>query len=194
MTFWIHDYKILFDKNQLEVWPNTTMTRDVKLNAISRLIILVSLFGTIFISFSMLWIGIISLTAIVWFQSNNSPKETFATASIDRTVPTASNPLMNVLLPEINNNPNRKKAMKSYSPETAPAIMEAVKKNLPDKRLYGNPDDKTELEYSMRNFYTTASSTIPNDQEGFSKFLYGDMPSGKEGNPIALEKHNPRLK
>ena len=50
-----------------------------------------------------------------------------------------------------------------------------------------------DLEYSMRNFYTTASTTIPNDQEGFSKFLYGDMISAKEGNPSALARQNPRL-
>ena len=45
----------------------------------------------------------------------------------------------------------------------------------------------------MRNFYTTASTTIPNDQEGFSQFLYGDMISSKEGNPISLGRQNPRL-
>jgi hypothetical protein len=45
----------------------------------------------------------------------------------------------------------------------------------------------------MHNFYTTASTTIPNDQEGFSAFLYGDMPSGKEGDEAALAKRNVRL-
>ena len=50
-----------------------------------------------------------------------------------------------------------------------------------------------DLEYSMRNFYTNPSTTIPNDQKGFSEFLYGDMISAKEGNPIALARQQPRL-
>ena len=45
----------------------------------------------------------------------------------------------------------------------------------------------------MRSFYTTASSAIPNDQEGYSHFLYKDMISGKEGNAAALLRNVARI-
>ena len=34
---------------------------------------------------------------------------------------------------------------------------------------------------SSRQFYTNPSTTIPNDQESFAKWCYGDMPSCKDG-------------
>jgi hypothetical protein len=93
---------------------------------------------------------------------------------------------MNVLLPEINGNPNRKSAIKSYTPSSEKEINDQAKQNLPDPRIYKGTRNEMDFEYSMRNFYTTASTTIPNDQEGFSKFCFGDMISAKEGNPTAL--------
>jgi hypothetical protein len=100
---------------------------------------------------------------------------------------------MNVLLPEINGDPNRKPALKSFDPATEKEINNSVKQMLPDARIYKGTKNEMDLEYSMRNFYTNPSTTIPNDQEGFSQFLYGDMISAKEGNPIALLRQQPRL-
>ena len=42
----------------------------------------------------------------------------------------------------------------------------------------------------MHTFYATPNTKIPNDQEGFANFCYGDMISSKEGNPLALERNN----
>jgi hypothetical protein len=49
------------------------------------------------------------------------------------------------------------------------------------------------FDHSMRNFYTNPSTTIPNDQEGFANFCFGDMISAKEGNEFALARNMPRL-
>jgi hypothetical protein len=49
------------------------------------------------------------------------------------------------------------------------------------------------FDHSMRNFYTNPSTTIPNDQEGFANFCFGDMISAKEGNEFALGRNMPRL-
>jgi hypothetical protein len=107
------------------------------------------------------------------------------------TVPTEKNPLMNVLLPEINGNSNRGKAL-AYTPKTEKKIMEKVKKGL-DPRIYRGTNNELDLEYSMRQFYTNPSTTVPNNQEEFATFCYGDMISSKEGNEIALGRQNPRL-
>ena len=34
----------------------------------------------------------------------------------------------------------------------------------------------------------TANTQVPNDQKSFQEYLYGSMISGKEGNPLALER------
>jgi len=194
MTFWIHDYTILFQKDQIQFWPMENMTTDEKLNAITRFVILLSLLGFVLTQMPrFLIIGAVTVACMVAYQSTIKKVEPFTTPKYkEHTVPTPTNPLMNVLLPEINGNPNRKEALQSYTPETEKKINDNVKKML-DPRIYKGMNNEMDLEYSMRNFYTTASTTIPNDQEGFSKFCYGDMISAKEGNPIALIKQNPRI-
>ena len=46
MSFWIHNPSILFDSKHItELWPYSFMDKDAKLNAATRLIILITLFG-----------------------------------------------------------------------------------------------------------------------------------------------------
>ncbi len=193
MTFWIDNYTVLFKQDQLFFWPTEDMTMDEKLNAITRFVIVLSLLGSVLTqTVKFLWIGLATIVIIVIYRNNIKPPEPFTQQRSQHTVPTEKNPLMNVLLPEINGNPNRKKALDSYNSDTEKDINDNVKKML-DPRIYKGINNEMSLEYSMRNFYTTANTTIPNDQDGFSKFCYGDMISAKEGNEIALLKQNPRL-
>lgn len=190
MTFWIYDYTILFQKD-IQIWPTDDMTSDEKLNAISRFVILLSLLGLVLTqSVRFLWIGGATLLIITMFHNAQTTQEPF-TQQTSLTVPTEKNPLMNVLLPEINGNPNRGKAL-AYTPKTEKKIMEKVKKGL-DPRIYRGTNNELDLEYSMRQFYTNPSTTVPNNQEEFATFCYGDMISAKEGNKVALARYNPRL-
>lgn len=193
MTLWIHDYTILFQKDKLQFWPTDDMTGDDKLNAISRFVILLSLLGFVLTqSVRFFWIGIATLFIIVMYHNASyANTEAFTQKVTTRTVPTEKNPLMNVLLPEINGNPNRGKAL-AYTPKTEKKIMEKVKKGL-DPRIYRGTNNELDLEYSMRQFYTNPSTTVPNNQEEFANFCYGDMISAKEGNEIALSRQNPRI-
>jgi hypothetical protein len=197
--FWINNPSILLNKDNLVFWPTETMTTNEKLNAITRLVVLLCILGFVFTqNFNFIWISMLTLVCIVsYYQLNSQPKENFEKQNfIQHTNPTDKNPLMNVMLPEINGNPTRKSALKSYLPETEKIINDKVKKQISknvDARLFQGVNNELDLEYSMRNFYTNPSTTIPNDQEGFSQFLYGDMISAKEGNPIALARQNPRL-
>ena len=105
------------------------------------------------------------------------------------TKPTKTNPLMNVTLPEINENPNRAPANESYLPDTIKQINNDVKENIIktndlDPRLFKDLGDQMNFEQSMRQFYTTASTTTPNDQGAFINFCYGDMKSCKEDNSV----------
>ena len=75
--FWVNEPTILFNKeNILELWPTSDMSYEEKLNAISRLIILVTIVSFIFSgSIRILIIGILTLVAIAvlykQFKKNN---------------------------------------------------------------------------------------------------------------------------
>ena len=190
MTFWMPHYTLLFQKDQLEFWPTESMQMDEKLNAITRFVIVLSLLGSILTqTFKFVWIGLVTLLLIIAYHQSLKKTEPFTTRTLKRhTVPTKKNPLMNVLLPELNGNPNRKSALKSYEPEVEKVINEKVKENLPNPAIYKGLNNEMALDYSMRSFYTNASTTIPNDQGGFGEFCYGDMLSAKDGSKSALLK------
>ena len=195
MTFWMPNYTILFQQDQMQFWPTETMTVDEKLNAITRFVIVLSLLGSVMTqTFKFVWIGIVTMILLVFYHKSLNPVENFTAQTLaSHTVPTKNNPLMNVLLPELNGNPNRKPALKSYRPETEKIINEKVKDTIPNPAIYKGLNNEMTLDYSMRNFYTTASTTVPNDQEGFGEFCYGNMSSGKDGNKDALSKKNQPL-
>jgi len=47
--------------------------------------------------------------------------------------------------------------------------------------LFDDRGDKFEFEQSMRQFYTTANTRVPNNQFEFARFCYGNMASCKDG-------------
>ena len=114
------------------------------------------------------------------------------------------NPFSNVLLTDIMDDPDRKAAPPSFSPEVDVDITKNIKKSVQfmnpgikntGKQLYGDLWENFELDKSNRAFFTTANTRIANDQGAFSKFLYGNMPSGKGSSPednLQREKDNYR--
>lgn len=80
IQFWINDPSILFDKEYIfELWPTSNMLYEQKLNAISRVIILVTIIGFILLrSPRILIVGLLTLAAIVvlYNQQKNSKKLT----------------------------------------------------------------------------------------------------------------------
>ena len=79
---------------------------------------------------------------------------------------------MNPLLTEILDNPNRARS--------APVTSNAVKRKIEESfkatsDLYMDTSDKFDLAQSMRTFHTVQSGLIPNDQDGFLKFLSKGM-------------------
>ena len=147
-------------------------------------------------------------------ESPEKIKENFTNAILydevkdEYTNPKDNNPLMNVLLPEISYNPTRNEAAPAYNAEVEKKINKSTKDYVVDntfsdesakqkeyirRKLFSDLGDSYTFDYSMRNFYTNPNTTIPNDQEGFANFCFGDMISAKEGNEFALGRHQPRL-
>lgn len=89
--------------------------------------------------------------------------------------PTQDNPFMNPnLITE--RNPNAP-ADSIFSKKTKNEISKLFYKN-----TYADPDDVYNRNNPANRFYTTPSTTIPNRQDEFANFLYGNMTSRKEQN------------
>jgi hypothetical protein len=115
--------------------------------------------------------------------------------------PDSSNPFGNVLVTDYIYDPQRKPAPPAYNQNVNEEIIEQakefVRKSNPDQpdlseKLFQDLGDQYVFEQSLRPFNSTASTTIPNDQQSFSEFCYGSMVSCKEGNAFACVKNNSR--
>jgi len=113
--------------------------------------------------------------------------------------PTPENLFSNVLMNDYDYNPNKKPAPPINKPDINDTILSDAKlmiqklnpgqPNIADK-LFVDLGEQFVFEQSMRPFYSTASTTIPNDQSGFADFCYGSMISCKDGNLFACARNN----
>ena len=155
--FWFNDPIILFNKESiLEIWPTQQMSFEAKLNAISRIVIFMSLLGFIFTrNLKLIIIGIVTLAIIFTlyklrkqsiikegFSVNPSMQPSPLSPAPMTTNPvtletvlrtefhptTKKNPFGNVLLTDIADNPNRKAAAPSFNPDVYDDITSSVKK------------------------------------------------------------------
>lgn len=204
--FWVQDPRVLVDKETLyEVWPQEVMSRTRKLNAITRLVVLLTVVGfALSRSLKVAVTGIITLgvIALLYYVEKPRYKESFALSSPPETThkanlqfmtPSEQNPLGNVMLTEINDNPEREMAPPAFQDQISKNIEAKTKEviqNLnpsqPDMKeeLFGDQGDEFLFKNSMRNFYTTPNTQIPNSQEAFAQFCYGDLKSCKDGDAV----------
>ena len=211
-VFWLKNPMILIDKNHItQLWPEKNMQMEDKLNAMTRFILVLTILGFIFTnSVKVIMSGVVTLAVIVMLYFSKKDKKKISVDDLKRegftnrevyqnlkdnfTTPTPKNPMMNVLVNEYSENPHRKQAAPSFNEEVTEDINESVKRNLieeqnVDPRLFQNLGDNFVFDQSMRNFYTTPNTKIPNDQKGFAEFCYGTMVSCKEGNEFACERN-----
>lgn len=211
-TFWLNNPSVLLDKEEIaRLWPDKNLSLGSKLNAITRLVLLLAIVGfTLTRSFKIIISAVITLVVIVIIyktEKQNDIKKQINTNIVHEgfinnksknnsnqsfTYPTKKNPLMNVLLPEIKYNPERNAAAPSFNPNIETKINESAGNVGPDPRLFLDLGDTIDFEQSMQRFYTTANSRVANDQTSFAKFCYGDMPSCKDGDGLQCVKDNNR--
>jgi hypothetical protein len=240
-VFWTSRPSILLQKDKLgNLWPLPTMTPAEKQNAMSRLVILLTLVGyAVSRSINVVITGVVALGIIVFlnythkFQGGDrkeaAPKKAVAKEGFDNqglasthasnpykmgaegahvefTKPTPSNPMMNVMLTEITDNPYRNAGGPSFDPLVEDTINKTVQANTVkrltvdtperaneiDERLFRDLGDAYQFDQSMQRFYTCPNTQIPNDQTAFAQYLYGDMPSCKAGDSTQCIKNNAR--
>ena len=211
--FWLNEPTILLRNGQIgELWPVPSMSSNEKLNAITRLVIILSFLGFLITkNVRVIVTGVVTLIAIVilhYIQRGNEARNKLKTAAkegfsnlpstvlnkMNFTRPKESNPAMNVMLPEINDNPKRPEAAPAFNRTVTKEMNEKTKdfvintfddKTNIDKRLFKDLGDSWEFEQSMRTWNATPNTQIPNDQKAFAEYCYGDMISCKEGNALA---------
>ena len=129
--------------------------------------------------------------------SNPETLETYLKSDFEPT--NKKNPLGNVLLTEITDNPLRKAAPPAFNTEVYEDINNSTKKMVQllnpeikntNKQLFGDLGEKFEFDQSMWYYYSTPNTKIPNDQGAFANYLYGDMPSCRGGDDVACIKDN----
>ena len=201
-NFWLNNPKVLFD-NLNKLWPCSDMDFDEKLNAISRLIIILTIIGFLLTkTLKIIMTGIITLLVIVilYFIKSNKKKEnlknnikegfaTFAKPLQEYKKIKSDNPLNNC---NISDPTCDTPAPLAYEPDNIKKINKETKKwifntsfkdineDTINKKIFKDLGDTVVFDNSMRNFYTTAATTRPNDQDSFAKYCYGDMTSCKD--------------
>ena len=210
IPLWINEPTILFHKDYiLELWPFDNLIYEQKVNAITRMIIILAIIGLIITnSYYIIVVALIALLVILFLsktREENEAKtkknnvETFMNNTYvhpetkkvalksDFERGTANNPFSNVLLTDINDNPNKKPAPPSFIKE----VGQDIKQNIEKMILQNNPHikdkqenlwDEFEGDRARHTFYSTANTRVDNDQGSFADFLYGNMPSSKESN------------
>lgn len=165
--------------------PLPSMTLAEKLNAILRFAIYYSILLVVFKGSAKMIFLILIVMAVTFFvyhiDSNQRrdltevmSKEGLETDPQTRKIcrmPTLHNPFMNVLVTQ--------DTTKNDVPAcdiTRPTIEKKVQRLFDDAAIYGEHGGKDIFGRNVaeRSFYTTPSSTIPNDQRGFANWLYND--------------------
>lgn len=218
---WLNNPRILLRKDKImEIWPSQDMTAEEKVNAVSRLVIILVIIGfllTLKVNIFLLGAATLGIVYLLYYFQNrsvNKYREKFSNKlpgvyplltdpkmyNMNKNLfhkPIQSNPLMNVTLPEIYYDPKRKPAAPAFMPEVESQINKSVKefvtepfddKKIKDK-LFADLGDELTFNRSMLQYNAMPNTQVPNDQGAFQEYLYGNMISGKEGNPLALERN-----
>lgn len=181
--FWLSDPMILFRGDKwIEFVPTQSMTTAEALNAVVRFAVYSSvlLYLATRVHTYLVAIPVVALTSIFLFKlfPNGKTLETFLSfgkSLVTReefTMPTENNPFMNVLLTEIQDNPNREDA----APVSEKYVRDEINQKFKHTNdIYMDTSDIFDQEQAMRTFHTIQSSKIPNDQDAFLKWLAKDL-------------------
>ena len=235
VPFWGDNPNILL-KTPSELFPVENMSYNQSLNAITRLVVLITiLLFFVFRKWTLIFISLVTLASIwalhqyhmghfekkgnkkVSFKDDNddsngdSSKEGFISKYKNPTKelmgepnpdifqkPSSTNPFSNTLMTDYDYNPHKKPAPPSFNVNTNDDILNQAKQTVIDcnpgqpdiaDKLFRDLGEQLVFEQSMRPFYSTASTTIPNDQTSFAEFCHGSMISCKECNQFACARN-----
>lgn len=208
-VFWIDKpYLLIHPMRLVEFVPLKDMTDSEKLNAIARFSIYLSLaFMLLYWNLNYMYIAIIGLTftyIVNYGQKDKMEKILESFRPEDKVAvqegkygitgiglpcqkPSRHNPFMNVQLTDYVDNPNRPPACNVDDKDTRKSIDHHY-----DHNLYRDIDNVWDKNNSQRQYYTTPSTTIPNDRESFANWLYKPRYVCKDGDLMACQRWQDR--
>jgi len=208
--FWYDQPSILWDSRRfIEFFPNPDLSLAEKLNSLVRLSFYISIILIIFYgNYLYIYIPIVVLAFTYLIFKNYKPPqkkklqaykellnagaetkidesnqnasqletslEQYTLKSDDCTKPTINNPFMNINT--ITDKRNKPAACAYYDNEKTAAEVETKF----EYNLYRDVSDLYNKRNSQRQYYTMPSTTIPNEQTSFAKWLYLSPPTCKE--------------
>lgn len=190
-TIWYRDIFQFLSLHQLpKFYPTIDMSFTEQLNSIMRFSIYFSVLlfvvnRNVLVFYIVLFVAILTIFIYeLYYKNKLNQQKLYEQLSMyydkkNRKLcvkPTNDNPFMNVLINEYSEFPNR--------PEACNLSNSRIKKEAEkyfEKSLYKDVDDIWSRKTSSRNWHTVPVTTIPNDRETFTKWLYDIKPTCKEG-------------
>jgi hypothetical protein len=164
------------------------MSRDEKLNAMTRFIIILSLIGymcinrVVILVFGLIFIGVI----VILYNTMKEGMSPYFTDG-NKSEIYSNNPFNNVLITDYMFNPSKKEFSEDYTPDLENRLNNGIKSTIVELNednaeitdIFKTDSDNMQLEQSSRQFFTNPITTIPNKQDSFLEFCYGTLHSEK---------------
>lgn len=179
---WFKNPTVLFDRDTWSKFvPTKEMTTAEALNSVVRFSTYFSLilFTATGIGAYVMSIPVVMVVTILLYNlfPNGKTIESFIAKEDEKigkahTMPSKENPFMNVLLTEIVDDPNRQDAAPTNRRDVKVEIMKSFKET---SDIYMDTSDLFDQTQAMRTFHTMQSAMVPNDLDGFKKWLAKDL-------------------
>jgi hypothetical protein len=194
MKFWLEQPTILFNSEYItQLWPYKNMERTQKLNAITRLVIIITLIGYMIFNKTIIFaVGLIFIAFFIYLNYSQPKKKEPMSNYYDLSdIPKIedNNPLGNVLISDLKYNPYKTQNNPEYNPIVEKNINDSAKKMIIEQNssnsdapnLFSNLVDNFKFEQSMQRFYSNPVTTVDqkNEYNDYLGFLYGTLPSDK---------------
>lgn len=215
--FWYNDINILIHPDRLtEFFPIGEHTLEEKFNALVRLSLYISIILFYYhgdYNYFGIFIGTLLITYFIWINkpiSNegklNELSSTFPEQVVEKlenegntsncTRPTIDNPFMNVTMKDLLNVDETTGTIvdrPAACDTTNPDVKKEIDNNF-NNNLFKDVNDIFGKMNSQRQFYTMPSTTIPNAQDEFAKWLYLNPKTCKEDQDYCVGYEDLRAK
>ena len=196
---WYHDPKsFLRPEGFLELIPDAKLPYAARLNRVVRLTVLGSVLGYLVSrDVRALYPIMLAMAGSYFLHAANESRaegdpgedragvESFARPERACTRPTKNNPFMNITMNEYVDDPHRPAAC------PVPGVIREIADSFEDT-IFKEVDDVYQQSASIRNYHTVPSTTIPNAQDDFARWCYGNSSKTcKEGNGLACKYFTP---
>jgi hypothetical protein len=178
---WFKNPSVLFDR---DTWTRFVPTKDMTTAEALNSVVRFAVYFSVILYFAsgngsyLIAIPVVMATTILLQNlfPNGKTIESFIgkeeTKSESYTMPSGANPFMNVLLTEIGDDPQRPDAAPTNRKDVKAEIHKSFQKT---SDIYMDTTDLFDQTQAMRTFHTIQSSRVPNDLEGFKKWLSKDL-------------------